>query len=60
MFSSVYTEKPLSNESQGKDKVASSPEAIGYSCSKPIYNLDGSANLESSRRVSFRFVINQQ
>lgn len=50
--------------SAGKDdnskNFASSLEAIGYSCSKPIYNLDGSANLEASRRVSFRFVINQQ
>ena len=32
-------------------------EAIGYSNSKPIFNRDGTANMEASRRVSFRFII---
>ena len=33
-------------------------EAIGYSNSKPIYNDDGSVNMDASRRVSFRFMVN--
>ena len=32
-------------------------EAVGYSCSRPIYNTDGSVNMDASRRVSFRFII---
>lgn len=33
-------------------------EAIGYSNSQPVYNKDGSVNLDASRRVSFRFLVN--
>lgn|GEM_PF-934248 len=48
----------LSKES-GTDmsQFASKLEAIGYSNSKPVYNADGTVNMEASRRVSFRFVI---
>lgn len=38
--------------------VANTLEAVGYSNSQPIYNEDGSVNLEASRRVSFRFMVN--
>lgn len=33
-------------------------ESVGYSNSKPVYNSDGSVNMEASRRVSFRFIVN--
>lgn len=38
--------------------LASSLEAVGMSCSKPVYEAGGSADLAASRRVSFRFVVN--
>lgn len=38
--------------------IASTLEAVGYSNSQPIYNADGTVNLDASRRVSFRFMIN--
>ena len=37
---------------------ADSFEAVGYSNSQPIYNEDGTVNMEASRRVSFRFLVN--
>ncbi len=37
--------------------LAATLEAVGMSCSKPIYNADGSVNLEASRRVAFKFII---
>ncbi len=58
---------PLSQERADKVKeycanaqssLADSLEAVGMSCSKPIYNEDGSVNLQASRRVSFKFIIN--
>ncbi len=57
---------PLSQERADKVKeycanaqsaLADSLEAVGMSCSKPIYNEDGSVNLQASRRVSFKFII---
>lgn len=33
-------------------------EAVGYSNSKPVYNDGGEVDLEASRRVSFRFMVN--
>lgn len=38
-------------------KLPSKMEAIGYSNSKPVYHLDGTVNMDASRRVSFRLVI---
>lgn len=37
---------------------AQSLEAVGYSFDKPIYDNDGNVDMEASRRVAFRFVIN--
>ncbi len=37
---------------------ADSFEAVGYSNSMPIYNLDGTVNLDASRRVTFKCIIN--
>ncbi len=33
-------------------------EAVGYSNSKPVYGADGNVDMEASRRVSFRFMLN--
>lgn len=33
-------------------------EDVGYSNSQPVYNEDGTVNLDASRRVSFRFLVN--
>ncbi|MBQ8183422.1 MAG: OmpA family protein [Clostridia bacterium] len=33
-------------------------EAIGYSNSQPVYGADGSVDMDASRRVSFRFMLN--
>ncbi len=41
------------NVSSLNDKL----ESVGYSNSKPVYNSDGSVNMEASRRVSFRFIV---
>ncbi len=38
-------------------KLASAMESIGYSNSKPITDNNGEVNIEASRRVCFRFVI---
>ena len=38
--------------------IANTLEAVGYSNSQPIYNADGTVNLDASRRVSFRFMVN--
>ena len=35
-------------------------EAVGRSNSKPIYNEKGEVDMEASRRVSFRFVVNAE
>jgi len=32
-------------------------EAVGYSYDYPVYNSDGTVNMEASRRVSFRFML---
>ncbi len=50
------------SEDTGVDvsKLATTLEAIGYSNAKPIYGADGNADLEASRRVSFRFIVNIQ
>lgn len=39
-------------------KLASTLEAKGYSNSKPIKDINGNVDMEASRRVSFRFIIN--
>ena len=39
------------------DALAESIEAVGYSNSKPVYNTDGSINMDACRRVSFRFMV---
>jgi chemotaxis protein MotB len=33
-------------------------EAVGYSYDKPVYNENGDVDMDASRRVSFRFMIN--
>lgn len=33
-------------------------EAVGYSNSQPVYAADGSVDMDASRRVSFRFMLN--
>lgn len=38
--------------------MADTLEAVGYSNSKPVVNEDGSVNMDASRRVSFRFLVN--
>lgn len=49
----------LSNDT-GVDiaKLAATMETIGYSQSKPVYDNDGNVDIEASRRVSFRFIVN--
>lgn len=45
--------------SSADSKLASSLEAVGLSNSKPVYDSgDGSIDMDASRRVSFRFIIN--
>lgn len=39
-------------------KLAPTLETVGYSQSKPVIGADGNADLDASRRVSFRFVVN--
>jgi len=49
----------LSDETNVDTSVlAESLEAVGMSNSKPIMDNDGNVNLEASRRVSFKFIIN--
>ena len=38
--------------------IANTLEAVGYSNSQPVYAADGSVDLDASRRVSFRFLVN--
>lgn len=33
-------------------------EAVGYSCDDPVYDAEGNVDMDASRRVSFRFLIN--
>ncbi len=40
------------------EKLAKNLEAVGYSNSKPITDAKGEVDMEASRRVSFRFIIN--
>ena len=40
------------------DLFAQSAQAVGYSYDKPVYDVDGNVDMDASRRVSFRFVIN--
>ena len=40
------------------DQVATTFEAVGLSNSKPVYANDGSVDMDASRRVTFRFLIN--
>lgn len=44
--------------SVSKGAMTSSIQAVGYSNGQPVYNEDGSVNMEKSRRVSFRFMMN--
>lgn len=40
------------------EAFAQSLEAVGYSYDKPVYDADGNVDMDASRRVAFRFVIN--
>lgn len=40
------------------DALKDSAKAVGYSYDKPVYAADGSVDMDASRRVSFRFIIN--
>lgn len=40
------------------DSLQSMMEAVGYGYDKPVYNEDGEVDMEASRRVSFKFVVN--
>ncbi len=40
--------------------IANKLEAVGYSNSKPVYKADGSVDMDASRRVSFRFMVNAE
>ena len=60
---------PLSQERADKVKaycagvdsgLGGSFEAVGYSNSMPIYNIDGTINQDASRRVTFKCVINNE
>ena len=55
----VVKEYCLSSET-GVDtgKLAETLEAIGYSNTRPVVDADGNVDLDASRRVSFRFIIN--
>ncbi len=39
-------------------KLAPTLETVGYSQSRPVYDADGNVDIEASRRVSFRFIVN--
>lgn len=39
-------------------KLAPTLETVGYSQSRPVYDSDGNIDIEASRRVSFRFIVN--
>ena len=39
-------------------KLAPTLETVGYSQSRPVYDADGNVDIEPSRRVSFRFIVN--
>ncbi len=43
-----------------ESSLADTLEAVGMSCSVPIYAADGTVDLAASRRVSFKFIINLQ
>lgn len=40
------------------DALASSAVAVGYSCDNPVYDANGNVDMDASRRVAFRFLIN--
>ena len=40
------------------DALASSVKALGYSWDNPIYDENGNVDMDASRRVTFRFIIN--
>lgn len=39
-------------------KLAPTLETVSYSQSRPVYDADGNVDIEASRRVSFRFIVN--
>lgn len=39
-------------------RLESTLETVGYSQSRPVYDSDGNVDIEASRRVSFRFIVN--
>lgn len=45
-------------ESKYLSELETSMQAIGYSFDKPVYNAVGEVDMDASRRVSFRFLIN--
>lgn len=42
------------------EQVASTFEAVGYSNSKPVYTTSGTVDMDASRRVAFKLVLNIQ
>lgn len=45
-------------DAQYAESLQTMLEAVGYSYDKPVYGADGQVDMDASRRVSFRFVIN--
>ncbi|MBQ3432569.1 MAG: hypothetical protein IJG23_07280 [Clostridia bacterium] len=39
-------------------KLGKTMEAIGYSNTRPIYDSEGNVDMDASRRVSFKCVVN--
>lgn len=42
------------------DILTQTLQAVGYADEKPVYDQDGNVDMDASRRVSFRFIINLQ
>ncbi len=40
------------------EALKASAKAVGYSYDKPVYDAEGNVDMDASRRVSFRFIIN--
>lgn len=40
------------------DALVASAIAVGYSCDNPVYDANGNVDMDASRRVTFRFLIN--
>jgi len=53
----VYTLEAVSTHHQW---MMQNVAAVGYSSSRPIYNADGTENIEQSKRVAFRVITNSE